>query len=159
MDKNTYRGKRKDNGEWVYGYYVSKTDPLLGIGKAFILAQEFDRSCITGEPTVLRSEMTWYEVVPETVGQCTGLKDKDGKAIFKGDIFNVDDDLMALVGFDDGSYNLQIYGLRGAFTENGFDECGGGWGFIESEPMYMSYAEEMEIIGNVHDNPELLAGR
>lgn len=63
-----FRGKRKDNGEWIEGNLV--------------YSQTTTRGVITEIYTL---EMT-YEVIPETVGQCTGLKYKDDKLMFEGDI-------------------------------------------------------------------------
>lgn len=74
-----YRGKRKDNGAWVTGYYVF-TRKSLGVFEQIISEFNFDRHLIID----LRGKL--HDVIPETVKQCTGLKDKNGKLIFKGDI-------------------------------------------------------------------------
>ena len=99
---------------------------------------------------------TAYEVIPRTIGQYTDLNDKNGKKIFEGDLFQMEDDIIAVVIFEDGGFRLKSYGICGTFTENGFDEDGGGYGIIECEPIDWYYIHDMEVIGNIHDNPELL---
>lgn len=102
--------------------------------------------------------MKHQTVYAETVGQFTGLTDKNGKKIFEGDIFHLDDEVVAVVIFQNGSFRLEEYGLTGTFTESGFDECGGGWDVIDCSPIDWYTINNMEIIGNIHDNPELLEG-
>ena len=83
-----------------------------------------------------------YEIIPETVGQYTGLLDKDGKKIFEGDIIRVDDTENAVVEYDETS----------AFYMAVFDRAESDFGsLIEQYP-------NVEIIGNIHDNPELSKG-
>jgi uncharacterized phage protein (TIGR01671 family) len=135
-----YRGKRLDNGEWVRGYLV----------RSYYKTND---TCI-GCPI----ELAVISVDPDTVDECTGLTDKNGKLIFEGDIFHLEDELVTVVIFKDGCFRLETYGLCGTYTESGYDACGGGWGIVDCEYVDWYYVHDMEIIGNIHDNPELLKG-
>lgn len=119
-----YRGKRLCNGKWMEGYLLRCED-----GTCFI--------CQAGY------RINRYKVDPDTVGECTGLRDKNGKLIFEGDIVEGCDftaeDGYGVVDFDDGSFTVSGNGFEGTFHEN-------YWGL------------DLEIIGNIHDNPELLKG-
>ena len=140
-----FRGQRCDNGEWVYGYLVKKHDPLLGIAYSFILVQEMDHSCITGEPTILRSEMTWFKVDPKSVGEFTGLTDKNGTRIFEGDI----------VEFRTRTSSFKpLYVQYHKETAQFVASIRSG---VRSYPMDATW--EYEVIGNIHDNPELIGER
>lgn len=97
------KGKQKDNGAWVTGYYVF-TRKSLDIFDQMISEFNFDRYLIID----LRGKL--HEVIPETVVHCTGLKDKNGKLIFTGDILesraseNKEDWKKWVVTFSDGSF-------------------------------------------------------
>lgn len=130
-----YRGKRIDNDEWIEGCLVKKIDPMLGVEYCHILAQEYDTSCIDGQPTHLKSFMTWYKVDPETVGECLGMLDKNGKKIFEGDILALNKwKPYYIVKFEDGTF------------------C------MVGTAIPIRHANKFEIIGNIYDNPELVKG-
>lgn len=127
-----FRGKRKDNGEWVEGYYVCNGEHCyIFSGKLGIINKSFD----------------WerYEVIPETVEQCSGVPDKNGKLIYEGDMlrFTNSDNEQSIykVFYDDvyAGYRIQEIGL------GGLDEMS-NWEDIR---------EYFEVIGNIYDNPEL----
>lgn len=147
MREILFRGKRTMNEEWVEGYY-SKYSYEHGQGD-FICDADFD-----------------YTVYPESVGQFTGLTDKNGKRIFEGDI-------VAFYFFDKGTKNTRTMLIE--WIESGFcmKELFRDYRLakdfsIITEKIY-TYRGEIkqgvyisnntyfvEIIGNIHDNPELL---
>ena len=93
-------------------------------------------------PRILSNEnVTMYAVDPETVGQYTGLKDKNGKKIFEGDtVWFSDEKERGVVYFDN---SCARFAVRFDTFDAAFDHL---------------YSNELEIIGNVHDNPELMEG-
>ena len=127
-----FRGKRTDNEEWDYGDLWCNP-----YGKRVV--------CIVS-PINDQGTTGGNEVDPETVGQYTGFKDKNGKKIFEGDI------LSAHLDEDNPDYETVVqviweeYGWR-TMEENGL-----------SDPLDDEDAEIFAIIGNIHDNPELLEG-
>lgn len=132
MREILFRGKRIDNGEWVYGNYAF-TDVN---GKKYFIFQ---------------NKPLEHEVIPETVGQYTGLTDKNGKKIFEGDI----------IRFDENLYTVQreCDTPGGYWAETGYILKHIGWSDYTS---FTSTIDDWEnecqvfIIGNIHDNPELL---
>lgn len=119
-----FRGKRLDNGEWVYGnLFLSDTD-----GGAYILAGS---RIVTIE----------WEVDPSTVGQYTGLNDKNGERIFEGDVLTVDG--------EDGFFALEFQENTAMFVMDG-DAIRASFNIFGTD--------EVEVMGNIHDNQELLEG-
>lgn len=130
-----FRGKRKDNGNWVYGFLA---DYIAGI-----------KASINPEYMGVVDETNFYCVDPYTVGQYTGLTDKNGKRIFEGDIIRTK------------KYGKSI----GRSNVNGFDIFSVIYSPAvfrierESPPRVFNFVgngADYEIIGNINDNPELL---
>lgn len=139
MREILFRGKRLRDGTWVYG-------------NLFIDEKKDKHEILCGYTNY---RIAW-EVDPASVGQFTGLTDKNGTRVYEGDVFKMDEDDIAVVIFKDGCYLLEVHGICEAWTESGFDECGGGYGIIDCDPIDWYYIHKMEVIGNTHDNPELL---
>ena len=127
MREILFRGKRIDNGEWEYGYYVRFG--ATGSERAYILPR-------------YASALYVVEVIPETVGQYTELNDKIVNKIFEGDIVNI------LTEVD------EIGVIEWADTEAMFVVVADCW--CANFDNYYGY--DLEVIGNIHDNPELLSG-
>ena len=140
MREILFRGRRIDTGEWVYGFYGEyfngkKNIPCISIVDTHAIAGSF---C--------------YEVIPETVGQFTGLYDKNGVRIFENDIVRYTD-----LAFNPNIGRFENMIFTSAVTYNLDNGC-----FSPFEPdTFESYirAENVEVIGNRFDNPELLKGK
>ena len=128
MREILFRGKRIDNGEWVEGS----------------LSTEYYHSF--GDVMISPSEEEIYKVDPSTVGQCvSGLTDKNGKKIFEGDILKYSYHPLVLVVWHSGGWY---------FTDEDDPSMPHPDDFIDNWSCMDK--ENLEIIGNIHDNPELL---
>lgn len=129
-----FRGKRIKNAEWITGSLFTRNT------EAWIFSGD-DIDCFDGECSM------WVdidsEVVLKTVGQYTGLKDKNGKEIYEGDMVRhrgYNGMKISVVAFSDGCFNVGRH--QGSSTKE--------------TPMLIT--ANCEVIGNIHDNPELLKG-
>ncbi len=144
MREILFRGKRADPGDWVKGFYVQKPNPFSEDGKPI-------RHCIVDLPPF------GYDVDPETVGQFTGLLDKNGTKIFEGDVLD-----MSIIGPDHSLNAVSIeHGAVGFFPlypEEEAEEDRRWRSFWKDDEQEFWSDEYFTVIGNIHDNPELLEG-
>lgn len=127
-----FRGKSIGMDIWLYG-------KLFNYG----LTVPSNVPCISVcVPTSWKEAYNFYRVHPNTIGQYTGLKDKNGVKIFEGDVVIIGEKLKAKVIYYDGAFRMQS-----EFSPTPIDTTDMG---------YMMREFSVRIIGNVHDNPELI---
>lgn len=124
-----FRGRDIKTSQWIYGYLFQIWE------QTYILW-----GTTNGLPNMI-------DVNPSTVGQFTGLKDKNGKEIFEGDITSPG----GVVVFGKIGYDSSWNGLTGFYFKGNYDA---EEDFYELQ--YHFIPDEIEVIGNIHDNPELL---
>lgn len=133
-----FRGKIQDDKKWVEGYlfkFNGADDTLILTGKLNI--------------TRMYIGLEKYPVIPETIGQYTGLLDNQGNKIFEGDIIRVKDEFTDEIGIIEfgkyafsGDYGYYVNWCKATDFRN--------------ELAYWVTCRGLEVIGNIHDNPELL---
>ena len=143
MREILFRGKRIDNDEWIEGNFG---EYALGSGEKI--------SCISIPKANSVAGSLCYDVDPETVGQYTGLTDKNGKKIFEGDILEG-----IRYGNEERAEVLWIdkaasWGIRYSFREK--NESGYTSWLNSAWFRTINDARGPVVIGNIHDNPELL---
>ena len=148
MREILFKGKRADNGEWAEGAFSKYNWDFWGEREEKPQIIIFsDNEDIDG---------LWCDVLPETVGQYTGLTDKNGRKIFEGDIVHAvhKSDYAGTKPIDYGigivKYYASYYG-NASYMIDIIGETG-------SRAFSAGIEEGVEIIGNIHDNPELLEG-
>ena len=149
-----YRGKRVDNGEWVYGWYFVN---LSGFHYIKSFYKGYGKLTKPPETTQLNRTVE-HRVIPETVGQFTGLKDGNGVEIyFASDLVEY---TYAFAG-DDGEFEETVTGTVILDLDHTNSLCvqemrdgkkGGRYHFTAGE------MRNIKVIGNIHTNPELLEG-
>ena len=129
-----FRGKLEYNGKWIYGDLLQYENGDIAIFGDKL--SSFGCEC---------TEMSKRDrVIPDTIGQYTGLKDKNGNKIFEGDIVIIGEKLKTKVVYYDGAFRMQS-----EFSPTPTDTTDMG---------YMMREFSVRVIGNIHDNPELMKG-
>jgi uncharacterized phage protein (TIGR01671 family) len=134
MREILFRGKRRIDRSWNYGDLVHCTDRLAAVSD---------------------EQGNFVNVFPETVGQYTGLTDKNGKKIFEGDVLKISrlSDGTGRYYFPPLDYPVNVIVK--------WDFCAWMWETLCADKRYIGFPEAWchyvcEVIGNIHDNPELL---
>ena len=144
MRKIKFRGKDSDNGKWRYGFYIQHEKvTLLG-------GTDEERKENTEHYIVYDCFSDWNmprkmyraDVDGKTVGQYTGMKDCNGTEIYEGDIVSTDDEDEELSTIEWGDDTLKFMVTHGNVCSD----------------MGEYYPREIEVMGNIYDNPELLGG-
>ena len=159
MRKILFRGKPSGNAwitDWVYGAFC----PINSKG---------DNPCIMLYDERFKGHRV--EIDSETVGQYTGLTDKNGTKIFEGDIFKFSDEIFesyyTSCGTEYNSWEVENYGVVGFceyfgkfdFIKYKFNENAVEADLHENHNIeFYEFVSDLEIIGNIHDNPELIEG-
>lgn len=138
MREMLFRGKSIYDNEWIEGFYVHANEAY---------GENIDRHFIIKHGEFEYDNYDAWEVIPETVGQYTGLCDKNGKKIFEGDICQIKNhrlisEVPFVIEWEDFVYNGWVWE---ALDEN-----------KNEDSFTASAARICEVIGNIHDNPELL---
>lgn len=147
MREILFKAKRLDNGEWVEGFYVRQEET------SYCFKEDYERHPENTKHYIAFDMMTDWglpnkhliaEIDPETLCQYTGMKDKNSNRIWENDIVRIENSM------DDGIGNIEFYG--------------GMW-YVDGEPSNTLYdiieyddIVEMEVVGNIFDNPELMKG-
>lgn len=148
MREILFRGKRVDNGEWVEGHLIWYED-----GRVRILPCHTDIFCYEMDESIIQTVA--HRIIPETVGQYTGLTDKNGAKIFEGDI-------LRLKRFGNVECGKIVFNTDTAGFEFWREAMVGAYGekSTRKENLCAFAISAVEIIGkirgNIHDKPELL---
>lgn len=164
MREILFRGKQVGNGQWVLGYYYK--------AKHYRSDTELCDYITIPHPDIPNEISDHIMVIPETVGQYTGLTDKNGTKIFEGDIVQY---LTDYAFFDCQSIvKFGEYKQDGSSGEYGASDCIGCYVEVDNftcpdwsddpndfeeflkQQNILEVANKCEVIGNIHDNPELL---
>ena len=142
MREILFRGKRVNNGEWVEGFYSSEEYNLNTHSIEYIPRIQLIGKCVS------------LGVIPETVGQYTGLTDKNGRKIFEGDIVHAIYQ-SNYVGMKNIDFGIGVVEYCGNYYSHASYEIN-IIGEIGSRVFSASLEGGVEVIGNIHDNPELI---
>lgn len=132
----SFRGKNVETGEWVYGHLIQ------GFRTYIVTAENMFYAVVSID---YMASLRFVEVDPKTAGMATGLKDKAGREIFEGDVV-CDSVGSGVVVWNDSTagFSIEVKNCEYRF-----------YAFNKGETNRGIHLEETEVIGNIHENPEL----
>lgn len=144
-----FRGRRKDNGEWVEGYFVCDIHNEIGAIVNHI---------VNGNNSNPRIDKI-FSVEPYTVGEFTGLTDKNGKKIFEGDILQ-NDQLPYMVNGKSIYYHEVVWmndvSAFGLYVHKNPKARANGLSHGEMQYIEDFDSSDWEVVGNIHDNSDMM---
>ena len=148
MREILFRGKKCNNGKWIEGGIYTDENKTYIIYTYRYIPDTRDWDTVEFYENHPRYEIGYVAVDPETIGQFTGMTDKNGKKIFEGDIVVLNEDVKKTFNVDDGEVR---YGWGGFYIKE--------FSSLNSLNVLASYDCILrgEVIGNKYDNPELLS--
>lgn len=146
MREIKFRGKSKNVNEWCYGTYIFTDDNTNNPFRTRPL-KESHRIVFWVAGDWNMGGWDYEEVIPETIGQYTGLKDKNGKEIYEGDIIGCYNPKIKHLIFYNEKQGRFMAALNGDIENDYTSVCG-----LDDSRWNAS----KEVIGNIHDNPELI---
>ena len=131
MREIKFRGKRVDNGEWVYG--------------SLLISEHQEKNLEPLHYFICPLDKGYHRVIPDTVGQFTGLHDKNGKETYEGDIVKHHDDILSVVIYNSVHCAYVMTDITGNRNRCQCDKLG-------------SYSSLwIEVVGSIYENPDLLS--
>lgn len=149
MREILFKAKRKNNGEWIEGYYYKVQETV------HCFKEDYEKNPVPIHHFIIFARTTDWglpmqvyqtEIIPETLCQFTGLRDKNGNRIWENDICDRKEKYLEVVKMNHGDWTLDYSYLFG--KKEGYDYCNLGF--------YVEERKCVETIGNIFDNPELL---
>lgn len=150
-----FRGKSLESGLWVYGYVIFSKPFVDGKRSAWIIEESILPLGAVSTPT-----SKFIQVDPETVGQFTGLQDKNGRDIYEGDIcklsINPNSDIyMGRIGVSNFTSVARVEYEPGVYLFINLTQGKGKQAWVR-KPIGRHEIESAEVIGNIHENGDLL---
>lgn len=156
MREIKFTGKRKDTGEWIIGDLARafNDNNICIMPKSYFATKDLGYD--TNEEILNSAELAvggFYPVIPETVGEFTGLKDKNGKGAFSGDIYKDEKGTIRTIWSDKGGFCSESNPLSFGYGSQGNSNPSMA---LANQQTASWFEGNCEIIGNIHDIPELL---
>jgi len=147
-ERYLFRGMRADIREWVEGDLI-QLDHQICIAEKTGWATEFSRGIL---------ELQCIEVIPGTVGQWSGITDKNGVKVFDGDKIHTGDEegsdeySLVIYNAEQARFQCDLYGHKISHNEGGGEEYGNSIELIDENNLDMEFLSDCKVIGTIHDH-------